>query len=328
MVLLISGDIATAQPPCPTFRPVPEAEIRRLSQNDKLFRFPGGIVAVVQQMTVDTDGSALAYHPRDLGTSYLCDGLDPYDEMSQSCDTDKTAGSRCFTEVRAAEQASWDSSKSGPFCVYGFEAHGVPAPGTAKRVWGKHFAADPIPIQAGSDPAPGFFISTTSFSDPTHPEKSQRHYIDADIVPYVVVPGKLVGKGKDFSTGLTPAWAWNIGTDYESPAVVGDTGSSFGEGSVALAQVLQNNAIVPLVVDQILGSKTHAVPFPYVRARTGAVRASSGATGTIIFVYFTNAPGVPNLSDQSLRQATVGAFKALGGEANVKACVAKLATSD
>jgi hypothetical protein len=278
-------------------------------------------------MAVDTDGSAYAYHPHDLGTSYLCDGLDPYDELTYTCDSNKTPGSRCFAEVSDAIHADWVPSKSGPFCIYGFEAPGITAKGTSNKVWGKDFDSGSISIQSAPDPAPGFFISTTALSDPTHPEKSQRHYIAADTVPYVVVPGKLVGNGKDFSSHPTPAWAWNLKTGYESPAVVGDSQSRFGEGSVALVQVLQENAINPITVDQVLGTSSTALPFPYVKKKTGAVRAVTGATGTIIFVYFTEAPAVRDLSTRSLTQAVGTAFDPLGGETFFKACLNVLSGS-
>lgn len=87
--------------------------IPRISSDDKIFRFDGGFVAVIHAMAVDTDGSAYAYHPQDLGTSYLCDGLDPYDEVAHTCDRDKTPGSRCFTLGQAAaSQLSADLVRS------------------------------------------------------------------------------------------------------------------------------------------------------------------------------------------------------------------------
>ena len=315
---------ASAQTSCPTFTAVPSAEIPQRSPNDRIFRFDGGFVAVIHDMAVDTDGSAYAYHPRDRGTSYLCDGLDPYDKATHKCESDKTSGSRCFTEVSDAMQADWAPSKSGPFCTYGFEAPGIPAKGTSKKVWGKDFGTGAIPIQSAADPAPGFFISTTALSDPNHPEISQRHYLAADTIPYVVVPSRLVGNGKDFSWHPTPAWAWNLKTGYESPAIVGDTERRFGEGSVALAQILQKNAINSITVDQVLGTSSTSPPFPYVKKKSGAVRAVSGATGTIIFVYFTKGPAVRDLSTQGLTQAVGTAFGPLGGEAFFKACLKPL----
>ena len=315
---------ASAQTACPTFTAVSPIEIPRISQSDRIFRFDGGFVAVIHDMAVDTDGSAYAYHPHDLGTSYLCDGLDPYDETTHKCDSDKTSGSRCFTEVSEAIHADWAPSRSGPFCTYGFEAPGLSAKGTSNKVWGKDFGTGPIPVQSATDPAPGFFISTTGLSDPNHPEKSQRHYIAADTIPYVVVPSRLVGSGKDFSWHPTPAWAWNLKTGYESPAIVGDTQRHFGEGSVALVQILQENAITPITVGQVLGTSITALPFPYVKKKSGAVRAVSGATGTVIFVYFTKTPAVRDLSTQGLTQAVGTAFRPLGGEPFFKDCLKPL----
>jgi hypothetical protein len=321
--LLLCCSIAAAQT-CPVFTPV--TDVKLISPMDKIFRFSGGIVAIVHAMAVDTDGSPFSYHPQDKGTSFLCDGLDPYSATTASCDsTNKSASSACFKQVRAAAAADWDRTASGPFCIYGFESPGSKAKGTTNLVWGGPFGTGSIPVQTASDPAPGFFISTTGFANPdaSQPAHSQRHFISADTIPYVVVPGKLIGPGKDFPSKPTPAWAWSLATNNESSAVTGDVQSKFGEGSVALAQVLQTGAITPITSEQLLTGSSIKPPFPYV-SRGGAVRVSNAPTGTIIFVYFSHSPAVPDVSVPTLNNSVESAFKMFGGKDKFKTCLKQL----
>ena len=323
LTLIVALSIkSSAQGSCPAFTKVDGKTIPPISKNDTIFKFSGGYVAIVHEMQVDTDGSPVAYHPEDLGTSLLCDGLDPYDTKAHKCDLNKKKGSACFQAVKKASEAKWDASKSGPFCIYGFDTPGSSAPGSNKNVWGKGFGAGLIPTQDATDPAPGFFISSTSFDDPANHGKHM-HYINADVVPYVVVPGSLVGKGKDFPGHPTAAWAWSTRTGFESPAVIGDTQSHFGEGSVALVQALENNSIIPIKPAQVLGTSPDALTFPYVK-KNGAVRATSGATGTIVFLYFTKGAAVIDLSNEGIAAGVNKAFNGLGGHDSMKACLMDL----
>jgi hypothetical protein len=321
-ITAILSNKSPAQRACPAFTKVDGTTIAPISKNDTIFKFAGGYVAIVREMQVDTDGSPVAYHPQDLGTSPLCDGLDPYDTNAHECDLDKKKGNACFPAVKKAFDAKWDASKSGPFCTYGFDAPGISAPGTKRRVWGKVFGNGLIPMQYATDPAPGFFISSTSFDDPRNRGKHM-HYIDADVVPYVVVPGSLVGRGKDFPGHPTAAWAWSTRTGFESPAVIGDTQSHFGEGSVALVQALEKNSINPIKPTQVLGTGTDALPFPYVK-KNGAIRATSGATDTIVFLYFTKGAAVIDLSNEGIAAAATKAFNVLGGHNSMKTCLMDL----
>ena len=55
--------------------------------------------------------------------------------------------------------------------------------------------------------------------------------------------------------------------------------------------------IIPIKPAQVLGTSPDALPFPYVK-KDGAVRATSGATGTIVFLYFTKGAAVIDLSNE------------------------------
>jgi hypothetical protein len=93
-------------------------------------------------------------------------------------------------------------------------------------------------LQRRSDPAPGFYVSTTALYDLRNPNpRDPRRYVDAANIPYVVLhPGALrhahLG---DFATVV------NLQNGKTSPAIVADQSSPdlpVGEGSIALAKRL------------------------------------------------------------------------------------------
>jgi hypothetical protein len=88
-------------------------------------------------------------------------------------------------------------------------------------------------IQSDSDPAPGFYISTTSLEDPTKDRTDPRRYVDAESINFFVLPGRL-GLGAelgDFGVVIRPR-----SNNYQY-AIYGDVGPALklGEGSIALA---------------------------------------------------------------------------------------------
>ena len=93
-------------------------------------------------------------------------------------------------------------------------------------------------IQTAFDPAPGFYISTTSLEDPNCDRKDPRRYVNSEAVNFIVLPGRLGLGAKlgDFAVVIRPA----IGVyDYDY-AVYADVGpaNKIGEGSIALAAAL------------------------------------------------------------------------------------------
>jgi hypothetical protein len=94
---------------------------------------------------------------------------------------------------------------------------------------------DPV-IQTDADPAPGFYISTTTLEDPNCDRKDPRRYVNAEAVNFIVLPGRLGLGAKlgDFAVVIRP----NTGAyDYAVYADVGPA-SKIGEGSIALAAAL------------------------------------------------------------------------------------------
>jgi hypothetical protein len=94
---------------------------------------------------------------------------------------------------------------------------------------------DPV-IQTDADPAPGFYISTTSLEDPNCDRKDPRRYVTAEAVNFIVLPGRLGLGAKlgDFATVIRPATG---AYDYAVYADVGPA-NKIGEGSIALANAL------------------------------------------------------------------------------------------
>lgn len=99
---------------------------------------------------------------------------------------------------------------------------------------------EPI-VQGPDDPAPGYYVSTTSLIDRRRPEADPRRYVDAEAVPFVVLPPELrVGEQ---ATGVELgdlALVVDLESGARSFAIFADVGPrrSIGEGSMALADAL------------------------------------------------------------------------------------------
>ena len=93
-------------------------------------------------------------------------------------------------------------------------------------------------VQGKSDPAPGYYVSTTSLYDPGNPDPRDPHrYVDAAKIPYVVLHPKALKYARlgDFATVV------NLQNGKISAALVADESAldlPFGEGSIALAKAL------------------------------------------------------------------------------------------
>jgi hypothetical protein len=95
-------------------------------------------------------------------------------------------------------------------------------------------------IQGANDPAPGYYISTTSLEDPSKAVSDPARYVNAETVPFVVIPSE-----PKFGIVLGDVgFAFNLHTGDSSEFIVGDTGpaNQLGEASVLLAENLSLNA--------------------------------------------------------------------------------------
>ena len=93
-------------------------------------------------------------------------------------------------------------------------------------------------IQGKSDPAPGYYVSTTALYDANNPNTRDPHrYVDAATIPYIVLHPKALNHARlgDFATVV------NFQNRKISAAIVADESAPdlpVGEGSIALAEAL------------------------------------------------------------------------------------------
>jgi hypothetical protein len=96
-------------------------------------------------------------------------------------------------------------------------------------------AGKPV-VQKAGDPAPGFYISTTSLEDESLDADDPRRYVNAESINFFVLPAKLGLGAKlgDFGVVIRPDR-----NDYDY-AVYADVGpaTKIGEASIALAAAL------------------------------------------------------------------------------------------
>jgi hypothetical protein len=102
--------------------------------------------------------------------------------------------------------------------------------------WGLACDHDGRPyVQRASDPAPGYYVSTTALVDRSRPLWDPRRYVDSEAVPYLSVPPELVRFGAAMGSLAIVTYSGR-----SSPAIVADIGPAgkLGEGSIALAKAL------------------------------------------------------------------------------------------
>ncbi|HEY4355401.1 MAG TPA: hypothetical protein VGN16_06620 [Acidobacteriaceae bacterium] len=92
-------------------------------------------------------------------------------------------------------------------------------------------------IQGSKDPAPGYYVSQTTFVDETHPdERDPLRYVDAGKINYVVLGDRARRRGARVGDFVV---VYSHRTGRTAFAIVGDTGNPSGdEGSLHLLQDL------------------------------------------------------------------------------------------
>ena len=99
----------------------------------------------------------------------------------------------------------------------------------------KDESGEPV-LQGPGDPFPGYYVSTTALSDHTKSNHDPAKYVDAEKIPYIVLP---VGMNREL--GARPgdfAFIQNLKNGKTSFAIFADVGPRdlIGEGSIALAE--------------------------------------------------------------------------------------------
>lgn len=100
----------------------------------------------------------------------------------------------------------------------------------------KTTGGNPI-IQNEQDPAPGYYLSTTSLVNSEFQYRDSRRYVDARKVPYFVLPESFLSL---IELGDV-AWIFNRNNGLSSYAIFADVGPDVGEGSMHLANKIGIN---------------------------------------------------------------------------------------
>jgi hypothetical protein len=149
-------------------------------------------------------------------------------------------------------------------------------------------------VQGPSDPAPGFYVSTTTLSDPAVNDcRKQRNYIDATSIPYVALSPLMAKVDQHEHTGKLVVVS-KIAGGMPQPAIQADhaPGYGIGEASIELVQRLGLNA-----------------------------NPRSGGSDVREFVYIVmpDRSGFPHAAKEVEDKAGT-AFKWWGGEARLQTC--------
>jgi Fungal chitosanase of glycosyl hydrolase group 75 len=149
-------------------------------------------------------------------------------------------------------------------------------------------------IQGANDPAPGFYVSTTSLEDTSKDRKNPLRYANAEGLNFIVLPGglSLGAKLGDFAVVIRPETG---AYDYAVYADVGPR-DKIGEASIALARAL-------------------GIPF---NPKSGGV-----AHGILYIVFPGSAQSWP-LSQPEIDHYGAALFAKWGGIENAKACLPDL----
>lgn len=244
------------------------------------------VIFAKKRLAVDADGAPNSYLVDGNGLSYTCDGLVAIVNGKRSTpDNDKSHWQKNCRDGWAAAKASGDYSKLD---IFGFatDEHKVPL------------------IQQDGDPLPGKgFISETTVAVSEGAIGTQRHWVDATKISYVVLSSSFVSTF-DVNPGDVAA-VYRPRNGRIAYAVYGD-GGALGEGSVELHNALGNN---PIIIDG-----------------RGMERAKSEIDGeTILTVVFPGIATHPIL-DSSKWNAEIAAkgkqaLDAWGGIERLNACL-------
>lgn len=249
-VLLMVGAAALVRRGAPVSGGVviPGADLALVLPGDgsAIYTKPGRVLWV-SNMAIDADGDPQAYHPADWG---------PLKGSPKGLDAPENAGSY----KNPATGRTW------------------PSWANVKEWWGVAVGPGGLPVVQGEDdPAPGYWVSTTSLIDPTVKRATPARYASSRAVPYIAVPPEVLGLGVQIGDLALVS----VG-GKSAAAIVADVGPrrKVGEGSIALARAL--GLELPARMARILGvdgrgaSRAGGVRFEVV-LKSGSGRLLSAA---------------------------------------------------
>jgi hypothetical protein len=199
--------------------------------------FADGSIAMRTKLAVNPDGALASYTVGDHGFTYVANGLDIWrDNRAVSC---RLHDESCRAKFLAAEAEGFGPGTQ-EFCVFAMEIETVkgvrPTDCSKGHVVGNGKGAPKVgqPFASATGDLVTSYFSTTAL---THQVNGARVYVDSARVP------SLVGlKSRSDDLGRV-AWIRSREFSRAAFAVVGDVGNIFGEGSIALHQLLRYGEI-------------------------------------------------------------------------------------
>lgn len=257
LCLLLSLTMPTVGQECGKWISVPW-KIASSNNELKAREFVNGDIAVRAKLAVNPDGALYSYTKGDSGFTYINNGLNLIENGAIRKCSDKQFEKLCLKEFKDAEDRDFKPGTS-EFCVFAMEvqefAPNIPRQncGNDKSKWivgnGKGRLRTLGPYPSAID---GQFVvpykSQTSLKhrlDGTSPAKFD--YLDSVTIPTVVYPLDLKIKGQ-------MVWAQNPVNRLSVIAVAGDQGPAFGEGSIAMHQLLASGKLTKQLPGPIYAS--------------------------------------------------------------------------
>ncbi len=235
--LLFWGGTAHAQVQCPL--PTTVNGVRTL-------RFPDGSIAMSTRLAVNPDGTPGSYTVGDHGFTYIANGLALYrNGARQECKNQFAVCREAF--LKAEAQAFGPGTEE--FCVFAMEVEAPPGKELSRCLRGYVVGNGKGQLRIGgklktvTGGETQFYASTTALM---HTMNGKAQFLDSAIVPSVVIPITS-------ASGLGQV-VWVRASRYptnEVFSVAGDTGPAFGEGSIALHQLLRYGRLIPQNVGPI-----------------------------------------------------------------------------
>ncbi len=199
--------------------------------------FPDKSMVMKAPLNVNPDGGQRSYTVGDHGFTYIANGL-----MSKKADGwKKCEGAECRSAFLEIERLDFGPG-SPEMCSFAMEVEPLHAgrqlidcgSGSAKIIGnGKGRLKRGAMVETVTGESLQTYVSMTSLK---HTIDGKAAYLDSETVPIVVTPDtKLLGRvvlvrGEGF---------------HDTYGVIGDYGKKFGEGSIALHQLLLKNQITP-----------------------------------------------------------------------------------
>lgn len=194
--------------------------------------FADGSIAVRARLAVNPDGGPASYTVGDHGFTYLQNGMARWNgKAREDCKAD------CVADFMTAAKADFGPG-TPMFCVFGIEVEAYRSGQdvtscTKGKVAGKGLGRPKLGalLETVTGDKVQAYLSTTSLQ---HLVDGKPRYLNSESLPIAVAPstellGKIVWIG---GQGYKPTWA-----------LIGDTGPAFGEGSIALHQLLRYGSI-------------------------------------------------------------------------------------